>query len=442
MDYGLLYIIISLIAILIFIGLIIYAWYTFKQMENLSLYRKILAYSLPIVGILVIFFWIIYVDRTFPFWGLKYRKISGKIKEKLKKPISKDIIISKVFDNKVDNEFYKIMVRKRNLEILHKNTLSFKDQDQFKNESKFLAKGVRGDTYSKNLGYFTENDGKYNLTSLYEIKDNLDYYKFTPKIKAKDKLILINIPKYILKTPISNASYNSFFHRKKKNKIDLTKISSLLVKIKNDINFDTLMYLTTDFYAYKSAHAQVIIITKRDKNITVNILETGSGEGWTISKNTIFKDIENIFKSNYNSDIIVKSSYKQCRLQKDSTNCSFYSFKFIYNYLTESLNKSSDEVIKIICISDNKNKYHDPDYNYLSMIERDELLIRHEIYNFYIDLARVLLFHYIDDSETINIKEIYLNDNGKPIDKKCNKIFKQSVIPALERFKQRYYDLY
>ena len=336
--------------------------------------------------------------------SIKNSQAQGDVKNEAVKtllgiPIKyKGEIISKDFDAYFDEKFYEIILRENRLLVLSKNTSSFQEELPY-TKCFPLVYGQDSDYDIDYYKIFNNIDGKFNLNLLYKIEGDIKKCKLSPILN--DENLIINIPKYIINKKI-------ILHYDQEDKYFVYNLSETL-NILRELNivedYDLFQSLFIAVEKDKNYHANMMIINKRGKNITFNLLDSKTINASLVIYSDFYRDIKNFFVD-FDEDINFSFNRIECNLQKDSYNCSYYSFNFMYNYLYESLYLDSAETLKIICIEDNP---YDIEYPYLNPDQRNHLIILQLLDLFYENISVKLNSYFMENpSYSIEDLSIYL----------------------------------
>ena len=199
--------------------------------------------------------------------------------------------------------------------------------------------------YSQNL----EEINMFSLTEYYNIsveKDKLMILE--PKIKINDS-DGFSIKKYVM----MKALHTSDFSVLKDYEI-----------IKDEKSYDFLCMLAKEPPSIDSdGHFVIVIIRKRNNEIKINLLDPLLKEN---NHKLVFPIRDTFIKffglnKNYNIEYINNYCGQQVRF--DTSNCGFYSYKFIYNYLLLSYDNDDIRVIKYICPGRKEDTFFESWYN-------------------------------------------------------------------------------
>lgn len=188
------------------------------------------------------------------------------------------------------------------------------------------------DFYSKNK----EEISMFSLSQDYNISvENDKLMILSPKKEYKAELHPV-VKKYVMMKPLHTSNFEVLEEYK---------------NIKDENSYDFLCMLAKEAPEDSNiGHFVVMIVRKRNNEIKINLLDSLREEHRHDLELPIQDAFENFFRTNKNDNIKYVNNYCGPQRTVDWSNCGFYAFKFIYNYLFLSYNnEDTDCIIKSIC---------------------------------------------------------------------------------------------
>lgn len=181
----------------------------------------------------------------------------------------------------------------------------------------------------------TREISQFSLTNYYDISIE------------NDKLMILNPKKEFNSSPITKYVMMKTLHTSD------FRVLEEYRNIKNENSYDFLFILAKEAPKENNiGHFVVVIVRKRNHEIKINLLDPLQQELRKDLVTSIRYGLMNFFGSDKNDNVIYINSYCGQQRAIDGSNCGYFSFKFIYNYLFLSYDVEdidNDRVITIIC---------------------------------------------------------------------------------------------